>query len=84
MTRDNVEMLEGVRIDTNNTHGTGCSLSAALAACRGRNLEVIEAAKMSKEFITQAIASADHMNVGHGHGHVRGLHSYDQQMLLPV
>ena len=75
MTADNVETLEGVRIKTKNTHGTGCSLSAALAACRGRNLEVIEAAKASKEFIAKAIALADQMNVGEGHGPIHHFHA---------
>ena len=76
MSADKVEMLESDRIATKNTHGTGCSLSAALAACRGRNLDVIEAARTSKAFITQAIASADQLNVGLGHGpihHFNGL-----------
>ena len=75
MTVDNVETLEGVRIDTKNTHGTGCSLSAALAACRGRNLEVIKAAKASKEFIAKAIAFADQVNVGEGHGPIHHFHA---------
>ncbi len=75
MTKRNVETLEGVRIDTQNTHGTGCSLSAALAACRGRNLEVIEAAKVSKEYISKAIAIADQMNVGRGHGPIHHFHA---------
>ena len=52
MTKDHVETLEGIRIDTKNTHGTGCSLSAALAACRGRNFEVIKAAKSPKIHFT--------------------------------
>lgn len=76
MSADKVETLESDRIVTKNTHGTGCSLSAALAACRGRNLDVIEAARTSKAFITQAIASADQLNVGLGHGpihHFNGL-----------
>ena len=75
MTADNVETLEGIRINTKNTHGTGCSLSAALAACRGRNLEVIEAAKASKEFIAKAISFADQMNVGKGHGPIHHFHA---------
>ena len=51
------------------------SLSAALAACRGRNLEVIKAAKASKEFISKAIAFADQMNVGRGHGPIHHFHA---------
>ena len=75
MTTDHVETLEGIRIDTKNTHGTGCSLSAALAACRGRNFEVIKAAKESKEFISQAITFSDLMNVGQGHGPIHHFHA---------
>ena len=75
MTTDHVETLEGIRIDTKNTHGTGCSLSAALAACRGRNFEVIKAAKESKEFISQAITFSDRMNVGQGHGPIHHFHA---------
>ena len=74
MTTDNVVTLDGVRIDTKNTHGTGCSLSAALAACRARNLEVVEAAKASKEFIARAIAFADQIKVGQGHGPIHHFH----------
>ena len=74
MTADYVETLDGIRIDTKNTHGTGCSLSAALAACRGRNIEMIKAAKESKQFISQAIALSDRMNVGRGHGPIHHFH----------
>jgi hydroxymethylpyrimidine/phosphomethylpyrimidine kinase len=76
MSTDHIETLEGIRIDTKNTHGTGCSLSAALAACRGRNLEMIEAAKESKEFISQAITFSDRMNVGQGHGPIHHFHAF--------
>ena len=74
MTADYVETLDGIRINTKNTHGTGCSLSAALAACRGRNIEMIKAAKESKQFISQAIALSDRMNVGRGHGPIHHFH----------
>ena len=73
MTTDHVETLEAIGTDTKNT-GTGCSLSAALAACRGRNLEV-KAAKESKEFISQAITFFDLINVGQGHGPIHHFHA---------
>ena len=63
MSTDYVKTLEGIRIYTKNTHGTGCSLSAALAACRGQDFEMIKAAKESKEFISKAITFSDRMNV---------------------
>ncbi len=60
--------LEGVRQATRNTHGTGCTLSSALAAqlALTGNLEV--AARRAKDYVARAIAAADALNVGSGHG----------------
>ena len=51
-----------------NTHGTGCSLSSAIAAelAKGEALET--AVRNAKAFVSAAIASADRFSVGHGHG----------------
>ena len=62
--------LESRRIDTKNTHGTGCSLSAAIAANRAAGASEIDAAQAAKIYITNAIANADSLQVGHGHGPV--------------
>ena len=60
--------LESKRINTKNTHGTGCSLSAALAANLASGASDISAAKAAKHYITNAIAAADRLQVGQGHG----------------
>ncbi|MGJ4903830.1 bifunctional hydroxymethylpyrimidine kinase/phosphomethylpyrimidine kinase [Bradyrhizobium sp. HKCCYLRH2060] len=68
--------LPSPRIDTKNTHGTGCSLSSAVAAglAKGESLEA--AVRNAKAFISGAIAAADRFTVGHGHGPVHHLHRY--------
>lgn len=62
--------FEGERQNTKNTHGTGCTLSAALAAQLAQGRPLIDAARRAKSYVTQAIANADQLNVGHGHGPV--------------
>ncbi len=59
-----------LRIDTRNLHGTGCSLSSAVAAglALGRNLD--DAVREAKTWLTDAIAHADQLNIGHGAGPV--------------
>ena len=63
-----VIVLEGVRIDTPHTHGTGCTLSAALAAFLAKGLEVPDAAREAKRFVTRAIDR--HLEIGKGIGPV--------------
>jgi hydroxymethylpyrimidine kinase/phosphomethylpyrimidine kinase len=58
--------LQAERIDTKNTHGTGCTFSAAIATFLAQGDSVVEAVKMAKAFITTAITSA--LPLGHGAG----------------
>ena len=60
--------LEGQRIPTANTHGSGCAFSAAIAAGMAQGLPTEEAVRQAKEFITGAIRHS--LDVGHGHGPV--------------
>ncbi len=60
--------LRAPRIDTKNTHGTGCSFSAAIAAGLAQGLDAWEAIKLAKELITMAIKYS--LPLGHGHGPV--------------
>jgi hydroxymethylpyrimidine/phosphomethylpyrimidine kinase len=62
--------LVSERIDTKNTHGTGCTFASAVAAWLARGFTVQEAAENAKKYITEAIRRADEMNVGSGHGPV--------------
>jgi hydroxymethylpyrimidine/phosphomethylpyrimidine kinase len=66
--------LPGHRIATRNTHGTGCTLSAALATLLGRGIETRQAAHQAKRYLLGAIAAAGELSVGHGHGPVHHFH----------
>jgi hydroxymethylpyrimidine/phosphomethylpyrimidine kinase len=60
--------LSQPRLETKNTHGTGCTLSAALAACLAKGLPVPEAALEAKKFVTRAIERS--LEIGEGIGPV--------------
>jgi len=68
--------LPAPRIGTRNTHGTGCSLSSAIAAglAKGEDMEI--AVRNAKAWISAAIAAADRLEVGHGHGPVHHFHRF--------
>jgi hydroxymethylpyrimidine/phosphomethylpyrimidine kinase len=58
------------RIDTKNTHGTGCTLSSAIAAGLAKKLLLVDAVSDAKAYVSSAIAAADRLGVGAGHGPV--------------
>ncbi|MBV9958096.1 MAG: bifunctional hydroxymethylpyrimidine kinase/phosphomethylpyrimidine kinase [Acidobacteria bacterium] len=64
-----VSALSGEWIKSGSTHGTGCTLAAAIAACLGRGLQLEEAVGTAKRFVADAIRQAPRL--GHGHGPVR-------------
>jgi hydroxymethylpyrimidine/phosphomethylpyrimidine kinase len=66
--------LEAPRISTRNTHGTGCTLSAAIAARLAHRVPLSQAVFEAKRYIAGAIAAADQLHVGHGHGPVHHFH----------
>ena len=60
--------LAAQRIATKNTHGTGCSLSSAIAAGLAKGEDMETAVRNAKAWVSAAIAAADRFSVGHGHG----------------
>lgn len=74
-TRDTLTWLPGPRHATRKTHGTGCTLSSALATLLGRGLPVPEAARLAKAYVARAIVQADALDVGHGHGPIHHFHT---------
>ncbi len=56
------------RIATRNTHGTGCTLSSAIAAGLAKGIDLVAATHDAKAYVTAAIAAADQLKVGHGNG----------------
>lgn len=63
--------LEGARLPTRNTHGSGCTLSSALAAELAKGLALGEAARAAKRYLAAAIAASGELAVGSGHGPLR-------------
>ena len=68
--------LAAPRIATTSTHGTGCSLSSAIAAGLAKGEDMEKAVRNAKAFVSAAISSADRFTVGHGHGPVHHFHQY--------
>jgi hydroxymethylpyrimidine/phosphomethylpyrimidine kinase len=68
--------LAAPRIATGNTHGTGCSLSSAIAAGLAKGEEMETAVRHAKAWISAAIAEADRLGVGHGHGPIHHFHGF--------
>lgn len=69
--------LAAPRIATSNTHGTGCSLSSAVAAGLAKGFDLERAVREAKAYISAAIAAADRLKVGHGHGPIHHFHAFD-------
>jgi hydroxymethylpyrimidine/phosphomethylpyrimidine kinase len=65
-----------LRIDTRNTHGTGCTLSSAIAAELAKGRELGVAVTNAKAYLTAALAAADQLTIGSGHGPVHHFHAW--------
>jgi hydroxymethylpyrimidine/phosphomethylpyrimidine kinase len=76
-TRDGVIAFPAPRISTRNTHGTGCSLSSAIAAGLAKGEPLQQAVRNAKTWITEAIAAADDLGVGKGHGPIHHFHNFE-------
>ncbi|MDE7345635.1 MAG: bifunctional hydroxymethylpyrimidine kinase/phosphomethylpyrimidine kinase [Muribaculaceae bacterium] len=74
--------LESKRIDTVNTHGTGCTLSSAIASFLARGYSLNDSVRSAKEYISKAIESGANYKIGKGHGPVD--HFYYRNNQLPA
>ena len=67
--------LPGTRINTPNSHGTGCTLSSAIAANLAKGMALETAVKNAKNYIIEALQAGAEYQIGKGHGPVQ--HFYD-------
>jgi len=70
-----ITRFRSVRINTKNTHGTGCTLSSAIAAHLARGIPLMESVQLSHNYLRQAIVSADQLHIGKGYGPVHHFHN---------
>jgi hydroxymethylpyrimidine/phosphomethylpyrimidine kinase len=62
------EEFRAPRIETKNTHGTGCTFASAIAAELAKGHPVAEAVRIAKDYLTQVLRASANLNIGHGHG----------------
>ena len=67
--------LEAARLQTKNTHGTGCTLSASIAAFLAKGDDLPTAVQYGFDYLQAAIRAADQLQIGNGHGPVHHFHS---------
>lgn len=67
-------LLTSTRLDSKNTHGTGCTLSAAICAYRAQGHSLLEACKLAKQYLWGAIHSSQTFSVGRGQGPVNHIY----------
>ncbi|MEH7829996.1 bifunctional hydroxymethylpyrimidine kinase/phosphomethylpyrimidine kinase [Gemmobacter denitrificans] len=75
ITPDGITRLTAPRRATRNTHGTGCTLSAAIAAGMAQGMSLSRAVARAHGYLQGAIAAADGLGVGSGHGPVHHFHA---------
>ncbi|MDK9736444.1 bifunctional hydroxymethylpyrimidine kinase/phosphomethylpyrimidine kinase [Vibrio sp. D404a] len=68
-------LISAKRFPTKNTHGTGCTLSSAIASYLAQGNDLTRSVELGKRYISEAIAHADQLNVGQGHGPVNHFYS---------
>jgi hydroxymethylpyrimidine/phosphomethylpyrimidine kinase len=71
-----VARLAADRIRTENTHGTGCTLSSAIAAGLAKGRDLAASLREAKDYVTAAIAAANRIQVGSGHGPTHHFHAW--------
>ncbi len=66
--------LVSERVDTQNTHGTGCTLSASITAELAKGHQLVESTQVAHAYLAKAIIAADTLHIGSGHGPVHHFH----------
>lgn len=56
------------RVETKNTHGTGCTFASAIAAELAKGHAIADAVRIAKDYLTQVLRASANLQIGHGHG----------------
>jgi len=64
------------RVNTKNTHGTGCTLSAAITAGLAKGMSLTDAVAAAKNYVTAALKASSSLHIGHGSGPVHHFHAF--------
>ena len=75
VTQKGTQSFSAPRISTRNTHGTGCTLSAAIAAGLAKGMSLPDAIASAKSYLTAALIKSDKLTIGHGSGPVHHFHA---------
>jgi hydroxymethylpyrimidine/phosphomethylpyrimidine kinase len=73
---DDPQVLVAPRVTTRNTHGTGDTLSSAIAALLARGFDLADAVREAKAYLTGALRASDQLRVGAGYGPVHHFHRW--------
>jgi hydroxymethylpyrimidine/phosphomethylpyrimidine kinase len=76
---DKCYWFHGERIDTQNTHGTGCTLSSAIASYIAQDYGLLEAVSAAKRYLSNAIQAGSEFRLGHGHGPVHHFYHFNRE-----
>lgn len=76
VTASGIERFSAPRIPSRNSHGTGCTLSSAIAAGLAKGLPLSDAVRAGKAYVHAAIAAADRLQIGQGHGPTHHFHAF--------
>ncbi len=68
--------LESPRVDTRNSHGTGCTVSSAITAFLAKGMDLSAAVREAKSYINGALQGGAEMKIGNGHGPVHHFHNW--------
>jgi hydroxymethylpyrimidine/phosphomethylpyrimidine kinase len=71
-----VQRFASARVATRNTHGTGCTLSSAIAAGLAKGLPLTDAVAAAKTYVSTAIGVSEQLEIGRGHGPVHHFHAW--------
>ena len=74
--KNGVVRLAAARVVTRNTHGTGCTLSSAIAAELAKGRGLADAVRAAKDYVTSTISAADRLAIGNGNGPVHHFHQW--------